>query len=71
MLGTARELNAEAVADGRLELVEAERLASEAGFDRAEVTNPDLEPHARAAGIPEEELVRYRGRFGGQLLVAT
>jgi SAM-dependent methyltransferase len=49
---------------------ELEELARKAGFDDAEVDRPDCEQFAREAGIPEEFLELFKGRAGGQLLVA-
>jgi SAM-dependent methyltransferase len=45
-------------------------LARETGFVEAHLERPDFEPLARAAGIPEEHLELFKGRGGGQLLVA-
>lgn len=46
-------------------------LAREAGFDEAAVARPDLEPFARAAGLPEDALPLFSGPSQvGQLLVA-
>ena len=49
------------------ELVE---LARAAGFDEAHVEHPDFEKLAREVGIPEEHLELFKGRSGGQLLLA-
>ena len=49
---------------------ELRRLALEAGFTEARVERPDLEPHARAAGLTEEEVLHFRGERGAQLLTA-
>jgi SAM-dependent methyltransferase len=49
---------------------ELEELARKAGFDDAEVQRPDFEQFAREVGIPEEHLGLFKGRTGGQLLVA-
>jgi SAM-dependent methyltransferase len=49
---------------------ELEELARKAGFAEAVVERPDFEPLAREVGIPEEYLGLFRGRTGGQLLVA-
>jgi SAM-dependent methyltransferase len=49
---------------------ELEELAREAGFAEAVVEHPDFEPFAREVGIPEEFLGLFKGRTGGQLLVA-
>jgi SAM-dependent methyltransferase len=49
------------------ELVE---LAQKAGFIEALLEYPDFEPLAREAGIPEEHLGLFKGRGGGQLLIA-
>jgi SAM-dependent methyltransferase/uncharacterized protein YndB with AHSA1/START domain len=46
-------------------------LARTAGFADASVEHPDLEPHARAAGLPEDVVALFAGDpVGGQLLVA-
>jgi SAM-dependent methyltransferase len=48
------------------------RLAHEAGFDGARVDHPDLEPHARAAGLPDDVVAMFVGdQVGSQLLVAN
>jgi len=49
---------------------ELEDLARKAGFSEARLEWPDFEPLARDAGIPEEHLGLFKGRGGGQLLVA-
>ena len=49
---------------------ELEELARKAGFSDAHLERPDFEPLAREAGIPEEHLGLFKGRGGGQLLVA-
>ncbi len=49
---------------------ELEELARQAGFSEAHFERPDFEPLARAAGIPEEHLALFKGRGGGQLLIA-
>jgi SAM-dependent methyltransferase len=49
---------------------ELEELARKAGFDDAEVQRPDFEQFAREVGIPEEFLGLFKGRAGGQLLLA-
>jgi SAM-dependent methyltransferase len=49
---------------------ELEELARKAGFDEATVERPDFEQSAREVGIPEESLGLFKGRTGGQLLVA-
>jgi SAM-dependent methyltransferase len=49
------------------ELVE---LARKAGFGEAHLEWPDFEPLAREVGIPEEALELFKGRGGGQLLLA-
>ena len=49
---------------------ELEELARKAGFDEAYMERPDFEPLAREVGIPEEYLGLFKGRTGGQLLVA-
>ncbi len=47
------------------------RLARGAGFALASVSHPDLEPHARAAGLPEDVVAMFKGdSAGGQLLLA-
>jgi SAM-dependent methyltransferase len=45
-------------------------LARQAGFRQVRMEHPDFEPLAREAGVPEEALELFRGRGGGQLLVA-
>ncbi len=45
-------------------------LARKAGFGEAHLEWPDFEPLAREAGIPEEQLELFKGRGGGQLLIA-
>jgi SAM-dependent methyltransferase/uncharacterized protein YndB with AHSA1/START domain len=45
-------------------------LARQAGFGEAHLERPDFEPLARAAGIPEEHMELFKGRSGGQLLIA-
>ena len=49
---------------------ELEELARKAGFSESHFERPDFEPLARAAGIPEEHLELFKGRGGGQLLIA-
>ena len=49
---------------------ELEELARKAGFDDAAVERPDFEQFAREVGIPEESLGLFKGRTGGQLLIA-
>jgi SAM-dependent methyltransferase len=49
---------------------ELEELARKAGFDAAVVEHPDFEQPARDVGIPEEFLGLFKGRAGGQLLIA-
>jgi hypothetical protein len=50
------------------ELVE---LARAAGFEDARVEHPDLEPHARAAGLPEDVVELFVGaNETSQLLLA-
>jgi ubiquinone/menaquinone biosynthesis C-methylase UbiE len=49
---------------------ELEELARKAGFAEAVVERPDFEQFAREVGIPEEFLQLFKGRAGGQLLVA-
>jgi SAM-dependent methyltransferase len=48
---------------------ELEALTREAGFETVEVVLRDLEPYARAAGIPEEHLPMFAGG-GEQFLTA-
>lgn len=45
-------------------------LAGEAGFEKAQIEKPDFEPFAREVGIGEEFISLFKGRGGGQLLVA-
>jgi SAM-dependent methyltransferase len=46
-------------------------LACAAGFADATVKHPDLEPHARAAGLPEDVVALFKGAAdASQLLVA-
>jgi hypothetical protein len=40
---------------------ELRQLAIEAGFGRAKVVRRDLEPFARQAGLPEEDLMLFVG----------
>lgn len=49
---------------------ELEQLARKAGFAEAVVERPDFEPLAREVGIPEEHIQLFKGKSGGQLLVA-
>jgi SAM-dependent methyltransferase len=49
---------------------ELEELARKAGFAEAVVERPDFEQFAREVGIPEESLGLFKGRTGGQLLIA-
>ena len=49
---------------------ELEELARKGGFAEAVVERPDFEQAAREVGIPEEFLGLFKGRSGGQLLVA-
>jgi SAM-dependent methyltransferase len=49
---------------------ELEEMAREAGFREANMVRPDFEKSAREAGIPEEHLGLFKGRGGGQLLLA-
>ena len=49
---------------------ELENLARKAGFAKAVVERPDFEQFARQVGIPEEFLGLFKGRAGGQLLIA-
>lgn len=46
-------------------------LARQAGFGDARIERPDFERLAREAGVPEEHLALFRGRSGGQLLLAS
>jgi SAM-dependent methyltransferase len=47
------------------------QLARDAGFALASVGHPDLEPHARAAGLSEDVVAMFKGDpTGGQLLLA-
>lgn len=47
------------------------QLARGAGFENARVDHPELEPHARAAGLPEDVVELFRGAAdAGQLLFA-
>jgi ubiquinone/menaquinone biosynthesis C-methylase UbiE len=46
-------------------------LALLAGFGDATVTRPDLEPFARAAGLPEDAIPLFKGPGSGQLLLVT
>ena len=47
-----------------------EELARKAGFAEAHLEWPDYEPLAVEAGVPEEALGLFKGRGGGQLLIA-
>jgi SAM-dependent methyltransferase len=49
---------------------ELEELARKAGFAEVKVERPDFEQAAREVGIPEEALELFKGKSGGQLLVA-
>ncbi|SPE29476.1 Type 11 methyltransferase [Acidobacteriia bacterium SbA2] len=49
---------------------ELEELARKAGFAEAKVERPDFEQAAREVGIPQEALELFKGKSGGQLLVA-
>jgi len=49
---------------------ELEALARKAGFAEAVVERPDFERFAREVGVPEEFLRLFKGRSGGQLLIA-
>jgi hypothetical protein len=49
---------------------ELEQLARMAGFIDVHLESPDFEPLAREAGIPEDQMELFKGRGGGQLLVA-
>src|ERR671935_51348 len=47
------------------------QLARDAGFALASVSHPDLAPHARAAGLPDDVVAMFKGDpAGGQLLLA-
>lgn len=46
-----------------------ERLGRDAGFDTVQVIRRDLEPHARAVGVPEEHLPLFSGP-GSRFLLA-
>jgi SAM-dependent methyltransferase len=47
------------------------RMARAAGFAAAEVEDPDLEPYARRAGLPDDVVPFFRGTGGSLLLLAT
>jgi SAM-dependent methyltransferase len=49
---------------------ELEDLARKAGFQDAHFERPNFEAFARDVGVPEEHLELFRGRGGGQLLIA-
>ena len=49
---------------------ELEGMARRAGFSKTHMEYPDFEPLAREAGVPEEALELFKGRGGGQLLIA-
>ena len=49
---------------------ELEELALKAGFAEAKVERPDFEQAAREVGIPAEALELFKGKSGGQILVA-
>jgi SAM-dependent methyltransferase len=49
---------------------ELEEFARKAGFAEAVVQRPDFEQFAREVGIPEDYLGLFKGRTGGQLLLA-
>jgi hypothetical protein len=49
---------------------ELKELAQKAGFSEAHLEYPDFELLAREAGVPEEHLELFKGRGGGQLLIA-
>ena len=49
---------------------ELEELARKAGFAEAKVDRPDFYEAALEVGIPEEALELFKGKSGGQLLVA-
>jgi SAM-dependent methyltransferase len=49
---------------------ELEQLARAAGFAEVRVEAPELGEHARAVGVPEEQVGLFDGRSGGQLLLA-
>lgn len=47
------------------------QLARDAGFALASVSHPDLEPHARAAALPDDVVAMFKGDpTAGQLLLA-
>jgi hypothetical protein len=46
------------------------RMAREAGFHDARTENPDLEPYAKKAGLPEDVVAVFKGRGLSQLLQA-
>ena len=50
---------------------ELERLALDAGFTSARAEHPDLEPHARRAGLPDDVAAMFGDREGSLLLVAV
>jgi SAM-dependent methyltransferase len=50
--------------------VELVRLAKTVGFEDVRVERPSLEPFAREAGLPEEQVKHFAGPGDGQLLVA-
>jgi SAM-dependent methyltransferase len=49
---------------------ELEELARKAGFDNAHVEQPDFEQFAREVGVPGQHIELFKGRGGGQLLLA-
>jgi len=49
---------------------ELEELARKAGFADVKVDRPDFEQAAREVGIPAEALELFKGKSGGQVLVA-
>jgi len=49
---------------------ELQELARKAGFDEAVMERPDFEQFAREVGIPDDSIGLFKGKTGGQLLVA-
>jgi SAM-dependent methyltransferase len=52
------------------EAAELAELARHAGFVEVRVEEPDMEPYAKKAGVPEEALGLFRGSGGSLLLLA-
>jgi SAM-dependent methyltransferase len=50
--------------------LELEQMLRAAGFSEARLEQPDFESLAREVGVPEDFLEIFRGRGGGQLLLA-